>query len=49
MCVWGRLVLAVINAPFYHAILVNFVFFLIAFLGKLPYFHHLRIAGINRD
>ena len=41
--------MSVINAPGAYSILANGAFFLIAFLGKLPYFHHLRIAGINRD
>jgi len=42
-------VMSIINAPGLYSIVLNVTFFLIAFLGKLPYFHHLRIAGINRD
>ena len=43
------LVMAVVNCPGWTSVFVNFVFFLIAFLGKLPAFHHMRILGINRD
>jgi len=43
------LILAVLNAPGPISVITNTVFFLISFLGKLPYFHHLRIGGINRD